>query len=73
MKFQIRLVLIVGSLMVFSLGCQLLSPRPAWKKAPPIPVENAIVSSEDLHRITLENGVQLLLLEDHQLQGLLSD
>ncbi|MFP6654075.1 MAG: pitrilysin family protein, partial [Myxococcota bacterium] len=59
--------LIAASLM---LSCGLFQPRPAWEEKPPMPVENNIVVPEDFHRLTLANGVQLILLEDHRLPQL---
>ena len=57
----------VALTLSLALGCGPVQPRPAWEEEPPTPVENAIVASEDLHRVTLSNGVQLILLEDHRL------
>ena len=60
----------IVSLASFAMGCGLFSPRPAWEAPPPPPVENAIVSSDDLHRATLPNGLELILLEDDRLPRL---
>ncbi len=60
----------IVSLASFAMGCGLFSPRPAWEVSPPPPVENAIVSSDDLHRATLPNGLELILLEDDRLPRL---
>jgi len=54
-------------LTVLATGCGLMAPRPAWEEPPPPPVENAIVASEDLHRTTLPNGLELIVLEDDRL------
>jgi zinc protease len=55
------LLALVGS------GCHSLAPPPAWEQPPPVPVDHAIVSPEDLHRTTLANGIELILLEDRRL------
>jgi zinc protease len=51
----------------FAIGCGLFAPRPAWEESPPPPIENRIVSSDDLHRRTLPNGLELIVLEDSRL------
>lgn len=53
--------------LLFALGCGIIPPRPAWEEPPPPPIENAIVDADLLHRVTLPNGVRLILLEDHRL------
>lgn len=63
-------VFAVALALSLTLGCGLMGPRPAWKEAPPAPAENAIVASDDLHRVLLPNGVQLIMLEDHRLPRL---
>jgi len=55
------------SLVFFAMACGLAGPRPAWEESPPPPAENAIVSSDDLFRATLPNGLELILLEDDRL------
>ena len=55
------------SLASFAMGCGLFGPRPAWEESPPPPAENPIVSSDDLHRASLPNGLELILLEDDRL------
>ena len=49
------------------MACGHFGPRPAWEESPPPPAENAIVSSDDLHRIILPNGLMLIILEDDRL------
>lgn len=43
------------------------SPPPAWELPPPEPSEGAVVPQERLHRTTLDNGLRILVLEDHSL------
>jgi zinc protease len=57
----------IVSVACFAMGCGLFSLRPAWEESPPPPIENAIVSSDDLHRATLPNGLELIVLEDTHL------
>ncbi len=54
----------IVSVASLTMGCGLSSLRPAWEQSPPPPIENAIVSSDDLHRATLPNGLELIVLED---------
>lgn len=49
-----------------ALGCAVLSP-PAWQAPPPPPPAGPIVPAERLHRLTLENGLEVLVLEDPRL------
>jgi zinc protease len=67
MSVEINHVFGAALTLSLALGCGSLQPRPAWEVEPPVPVENAIVALEDLHRVTLSNGVQIILLEDHRL------
>ena len=65
-----KAVVAVSSLtlmLLLVLGCGLVPHRPAWEEPPPAPIENALVDSDLLHRVTLPNGVRLILLEDHHL------
>ncbi len=48
-------------------GCSGLGAKPAWEQLPPPIVEGPVVPQERLHRATLENGVAVLILEDHAL------
>lgn len=66
---RVEFVRAVGivSLLSVAMGCVLFAPRPAWEESPPPPAENAIVSSDDLRRVTLSNGLKLILLEDDRL------
>ncbi|MCR9095555.1 MAG: insulinase family protein [bacterium] len=43
------------------------APPPAWELPPPPPAEGPIVEAGALHRATLENGLTILILEDHHL------
>ncbi len=67
MKIELLRVFRIVFLASFVMGCGVSSPRPAWEEPPPPPAENAIVSSDDLHRATLSNGLELILLEDARL------
>lgn len=44
-----------------------LFSSPAWEQPPPPPAEGPIVEAGALHRMKLDNGLELLLLEDHRL------
>ena len=48
-------------------GCSLFGPRPAWEEPPPAPTVGPIVAPEDLHRATLPNGIEIIVLEDSRL------
>ncbi len=41
--------------------------RPAWELPPPAPVEGPIVDGEALRRVTLANGLEIMILEDSRL------
>lgn len=43
------------------------TPAPAWERPPPPPAEGPIVAPEALHRATLANGLEILVLEDDRL------
>ncbi|HVP31320.1 MAG TPA: pitrilysin family protein [Myxococcota bacterium] len=51
-------------------GCSALGARPAWEQPPPKVQEGPVVPAERLHRTTLENGLEVLVLEDHRLPRL---
>jgi len=51
-------------------GCAALRPKPAWELPPPPVAEGPVVPQERLHRTTLENGLELVVLEDHGLPRL---
>lgn len=51
-------------------GCALLRPAPAWERPPPPVAEGPVVPQDRLHRTTLANGLELLVLEDHALPRL---
>lgn len=49
-------------------GCAFPAPqRPAWELPPPPPPENPVVQPGRLHRAELENGLQVIVLEDPRL------
>jgi predicted Zn-dependent peptidase len=48
-------------------GCALFAPKPAWELPPPPPPEAPVVQPGLLHRAELENGLEVLVLEDHRL------
>ncbi len=48
-------------------GCGAFDPRPAWEEPPPAPTVGPIVAPEDLHRATLPNGIEIIVLEDSRL------
>lgn len=62
-------ILLAGSAfaLVSTAGCTLFAPPPAWEEPPPPPTEGPIVAPEDLHRVTLPNGLTAIVLEDHRL------
>jgi len=47
-------------------GCSALAPKPAWEQPPPPVAEGPIVPQQRLHRATLDNGLEVLVLEDHR-------
>lgn len=51
-------------------GCAALRPKPAWELPPPPVAEGPVVPQERLHRSTLENGLEVMVLEDHRLPRL---
>lgn len=48
-------------------GCALVAPAPAWERPPPAVEDRPVVDAARLHRATLENGLRILVLEDHRL------
>ncbi|MBY0399580.1 insulinase family protein [Myxococcota bacterium] len=54
-------------LVLLASGCGLFRTRPAWEEPPPAPSVAPIVSAKDLHRTTLANGIEVLVLEDPRL------
>jgi predicted Zn-dependent peptidase len=56
----------LASAAALALGCAVLAPR-AWQLPPPPPPAGAIVPADRLHRFTLENGLEVLVLEDPRL------
>lgn len=53
-----------------AVGCATLGGRPEWEVPPPPIVEGPVVPQDRLHRATLDNGVAVLVLEDHALPRL---
>jgi zinc protease len=51
-------------------GCAALQSKPAWELPPPPVAEGPVVPRERLHRSTLENGLEVLVLEDRRLPRL---
>lgn len=51
-------------------GCSALRPKPAWELPPPPVAEGPVVPQERLHRSTLANGLEVLVLEDPRLPRL---
>lgn len=43
------------------------APTPAWQQPPPPPADGPIVEAGALHRAELDNGLTILILEDHRL------
>jgi len=48
-------------------GCAWLAPPPAWEQPPPPVEDRPVVEPARLHRTTLDNGLRVLVLEDHRL------
>jgi len=61
---------VAAALAAGALGCALFSPRPAWELPPPPVAEGPVVPQERLHRTRLENGLEVVVLEDHALPRL---
>jgi zinc protease len=47
-------------------SCALIAP-PAWRQPPPPVADRPVVDAQRLHRATLDNGLRILVLEDHRL------
>ena len=65
-----RLLAGLPCLLVILSGCSLPGPTPAWEEPPPPPAEGKIGASEDVQRVTLPNGLTLMVLEDHRLPSM---
>ena len=55
------------ALVLSASGCSWIRPAPAWEDPPPPPAVGPIVPAGDLHRQTLPNGIEILVLEDARL------
>ena len=55
---------------LFAAGCAGLGAKPAWERLPPPIAEGPVVPQQRLHRAQLDNGVSVLILEDHSLPRL---
>jgi zinc protease len=58
-----------GTLAVATLACASLH-APSWDRPPPPVREGPVVPADRLHRTTLANGLEVLVLEDHDLPRL---
>lgn len=56
---------VVGCLLVTALGCA--DSRPAWQQPPPPLKQGPVVVADALTRTQLDNGLGVILLEDHRL------
>jgi hypothetical protein len=54
------------ALLAIASGCAGLGAKPAWEQLPPPIVEGPVVPQSRLHRAQLDNGVSVLVLEDHR-------
>jgi zinc protease len=64
-----RRALCFGLLLCLSalVGCSGAGHRPAWELPPPPPVDAPVVQAGALTRAELDNGLHVLILEDHRL------
>lgn len=58
------------AIALLAIGCAGIGARPAWEQLPPPIAEGPIVPQQRLHRAKLDNGVSVLILEDHSLPRL---
>lgn len=63
----VALVLLLTTACAILPGGSKSGSRPAWELPPPPPVDGAIVDPDALHRVTLRNGLEILILEDDRL------
>ena len=64
---RLRVAAPVLALLALATGCALLAARPAWELPPPPVEDRPLVEPGRLHRARLENGLDVLVLEDHRL------
>jgi predicted Zn-dependent peptidase len=57
----------VALLALFAFACASPPPKPLWEQASPPAVDAPIVQPGALHRFELDNGLTLILMEDHRL------
>ncbi len=62
-----RVVVALPLLLAAASACAWLGPRPAWELPPPPVEDRPLVQPGRLHRAHLENGIDVLVLEDHRL------
>jgi len=58
------------AIALLAAGCAGLGAKPAWEQEPPPIAEGPVVPQQRLHRAQLDNGVAVLILEDHSLPRL---
>jgi zinc protease len=54
-------------ILAFASACAWLGPKPAWQVPPPPIEDRPLLEPGHLHRAHLQNGIDLLVLEDHRL------
>jgi zinc protease len=63
--FSLLLSLLLS--LVAAIGCAGMGPTPVWDQPPPPIIDAPIVQPGALHRYELDNGLLLVILEDHRL------
>lgn len=58
---------VVVCVAALCVGCALARPKPAWELPPPPAPEAPVVRSGAMHRASLDNGLEILVLEDRRL------